>query len=916
MAKNKFKFEVTIGGHAAPVERTIAQLQNKLSQLKSEFENTEINSKRFLQLAGEIRTLESELQNARSTAKSSQQNMMDLASSLAVVGGSVASVVSHYASLINASRELENSKRKLVAASKLQGTSFEFLAKTSIEIQNAYQLNTQSANEFTIAVSKLASKAGDVGKTKQAIKSLLDLGAAQGLNAEQALVAINQALLGIDEGTDKLFQKNPMDLYKEYSKQIGVSAEKMSDAQKAQAILSALISQGSKVAGEYGSMMNTTAGRQQVFNNKLQEFSAKIGKEADSAFGNVLKALTPVLDSMNQLPSSLTATVVAFTAFSVATRAALTGLAMFNATIAASPIGTIAVAVGGLAALFQFLSSQTDKASESNRKLESQLNRAKKQLKEFGDVSKQVAADIQKESEKNKKSYEDWIEEVVKLEREIKKLKGIDVDKEIAQAELESVNQQISANEKRLSKFRNNKLYREKIVSIRKTTGQSEITDIDVENELATEANDLKKRREVLTRVLTKIDEKKRLESVKKSGRGGDESIEDEIARQKQRTLESEKKILELQPNQIAQRERIKQIEREILEIKLEQVRLDAMKGKSESEIARIKPLLDANEQYQRDLLTYQQQLDDLNVNTGNEKDDEFNARFQMEQAQRRLANSRLAREKALRDSERGVEIGSRIGGSAGEVINMMLEFNSEAARIERERKEESIRIERERLNEIKAMNEQEYSERLSRIQRALNEGQITQAEANQRFLDAEKKRSKEVEEIKRKEIDLDREQQRLRAQHHAAATAVIIANTALQFAAEYVLQYLRQTGDVFGSLVIAAGITAISGVVSSQLQGMIQQPSFASGAMFDKPTSLPFGAVVGDGRKAGSPVDMEVILNAVQLAEFGRVYMARNRMGKMVNVTIPVTVNVQTKASQYDVVLAYEESFKSVVQT
>ncbi len=914
MAKNQLKFGVTLTGDATQVEKTISQLQAKLSQLKKEFDNSKIDSKEFQRLAGEMRELQLEIQKAQTSANASGRSMMDLAANLAVVSGSVAAVVSHYAALINASRELENSKRKLVAAAKLQGTSFEFLAKTSLQTQNAYQLNTQQANEFTIAVSKLAAKAGDVGKTGQAIKSLLDLAAAQGLNAEQALVAMNQALLGIDEGTDKLFQKNPMDLYKEYGKQIGVSAEKMTDAQKAQAILSALITQGSKVAGEYGNMMNTTAGQQQVFNNKLQEFNAKIGKEADVAFGNVLKVLAPLLDMINQLPSSLTATVAAFAVFAGAARAALAGLAMFNAAIAASPIGSIALAVGGLAALFQFLSSQTDKASESSKNLESQLNSAKKQLKQFGDVSKQVSADIQKESDKNKKSYENWIEEVVKLEREIKKLKGTDLDKEIAQAELTSVNQQLSANDKRLRKFRNNKQYRDQIVSLRKATGQSDLTDIDVENVLLSEGNDLKKRREVLTQFLTKLDEKKRLELAKKTSDGDGESIDGEITRQKQSALELEKKILELQPNQVAQRERIKQIEREILDVKLKQARLDAIKGKSESEISQLNPTLDRIEQYQRDLLTYQQLVDDLNAKTGNEKDDEFNAQFQRDQGQRRLENARLAREKAVRASERGVEMGSRLGGSVAEVINSMLEFNSEAARIERERKEESIRIERERLDEIKAMNEEEYADSLSRIQSALNDNQISQAEANQRFIEAEKKRSKEAEEIKRKEIELDREQQRLRAQNHAASTAVIIANASLQFAAEYVLAYLKNTGDFIGSLVIATGITAISAILSSQLQGMIQQPSFASGAMFDKPTKLPFGAVVGDGQRAGSPVDMEVILNAVQLAEFGRAYSNRNK-GKMLNVNIPVSVNVETKASQYDVVLAYEQSFKSVVE-
>mgnify|MGYP005836800487 CR=1 FL=1 len=216
----------------------------------------------------------------------------------------------------------------------------------------------------------------------------------------------------------------------------------------------------------------------------------------------------------------------------------------------------------------------------------------------------------------------------------------------------------------------------------------------------------------------------------------------------------------------------------------------------------------------------------------------------------------------------------------------------------------------------IPALNasSQEYSNALSSIQNALNNNQISQAEANERFLKAEKKRSKESEDIKRKEIELDKEQQRLRAQNSASSTAAIIANTAIQFAAEYVLVYLKSTGDPFSSLIVAPGISAITGVLLSQLQGMIQQPSFATGAIFNEPTLLPFGARVGDGKKSGSPVDMEALLNTVQLAEFGRRYSEKNSKNT-INLSIPVSVNAQTQASQYDIVLAYEDSFKSVVE-
>jgi len=114
-------------------------------------------------------------------------------------------------------QQLSSSGRQLEATSKLTGVSLGFLKKTSEESKSAFQLSTIEANKFTIELTKLGQKAGDTQKVSQSIGALLDLGAAQGLDTTETLNAIKQAVLGIDEGTDKLFQKNPTVLYDVFS---------------------------------------------------------------------------------------------------------------------------------------------------------------------------------------------------------------------------------------------------------------------------------------------------------------------------------------------------------------------------------------------------------------------------------------------------------------------------------------------------------------------------------------------------------------------------------------------------------------------------------------------------------------------------------------------------------------------------
>ena len=154
------------------------------------------------------------------------------------------------ADLNNAANELVTSQRKLQAAAKLTGVDFDNLQETSDETKAAFALTKKDSNELTVSLTKLTQKAGDVSKTSLAIRRLLDLGAAQGNNVEQTLLAIDQAILGIDDGTDKLFQKNPSVLYKEYADLIGTTAGKLTDQQKAQALLNAVMESGLKVQGE------------------------------------------------------------------------------------------------------------------------------------------------------------------------------------------------------------------------------------------------------------------------------------------------------------------------------------------------------------------------------------------------------------------------------------------------------------------------------------------------------------------------------------------------------------------------------------------------------------------------------------------------------------------------------------------
>ena len=197
-----------------------------------------------------------------------------------------------------------SSTRQLEATSRLTGANLDVLRSTSGNLQSQFSLNANQANSLTIELTKLGQKAGDVSKVQESVSALLDLGAGQGLNLEQTLVAVKQAVLGIDEGTDKLFQKNPIVLYEEYGQKIGKTVGKMTDQEKSQALLNALLESGGKLTGQYSEYLNTAAGKQQLLNTRLEQAKITLGQQLNPAMLKLLDIANGLVRSFSQTDSS------------------------------------------------------------------------------------------------------------------------------------------------------------------------------------------------------------------------------------------------------------------------------------------------------------------------------------------------------------------------------------------------------------------------------------------------------------------------------------------------------------------------------------------------------------------------------------------------------------------------------------
>lgn len=209
---------------------------------------------------------------------------------------------------IDAADRYDAALQKLEGTARLTGVQLEFLQETSKAAEESFRLSTPVANDLTTEVVKLTQKAGDLNATSDALRSFLDIGAARGLSAAQTLEAIGQAVLGIDEGTDKLFNKNPSAIYAEYAEKIGTSAAKLTDQQKAQALLDATLSGGERVRGEYLKYLESARGQAEQAATEQERYAAAAGKAlqptrelANQLKTRLLEALLPVAEALGQI---------------------------------------------------------------------------------------------------------------------------------------------------------------------------------------------------------------------------------------------------------------------------------------------------------------------------------------------------------------------------------------------------------------------------------------------------------------------------------------------------------------------------------------------------------------------------------------------------------------------------------------
>lgn len=213
--------------------------------------------------------------------KSLGTEAMDLLNNKLIQGVGLVGMMAGMNKAFEAADTFRVALQKLEGTAKITGVPLDYLTGIAENAEKQFGLSKAQASDFAVEMAKLASKAGDVGKAGPALQSFLDIGAARGLTAAETLTKVKQAILGVDEGTDALFNANPSVLYAQFAAAIGTTAGKLTDQQKAQALLTAATIDGTKVQGTYAEYLASTAGQLEIARNKTESAYATLGMAVD-----------------------------------------------------------------------------------------------------------------------------------------------------------------------------------------------------------------------------------------------------------------------------------------------------------------------------------------------------------------------------------------------------------------------------------------------------------------------------------------------------------------------------------------------------------------------------------------------------------------------------------------------------------
>lgn len=152
---------------------------------------------------------------------------------------------------IQRTKDLERSNRLLASSATEAGLAYSKLVEQNRLFAESAGLTERAAASTTARIAQLAVNSGDASlqRIQQLTKAFADLGAARGIDSSQLQDLIGTILSGQDEGLNRLGIADPGKLQAEYAKQLGKTTEALTQQEKVQAAVNAVLEKAATFTG-------------------------------------------------------------------------------------------------------------------------------------------------------------------------------------------------------------------------------------------------------------------------------------------------------------------------------------------------------------------------------------------------------------------------------------------------------------------------------------------------------------------------------------------------------------------------------------------------------------------------------------------------------------------------------------------
>ena len=149
----------------------------------------------------------------------------------AIIG---AAVIKTSNDIVQAGKSGEGSLQQLISASKQAEVALDKMNAKTGEFARLTSQSDVAARSSYASIVEFSKQAGRIDQVDKLSSGLANLFAAKNISPDKMLDMLSQLKTGQDEVFDRLAGANPSKFYDEYARSIGTTAEKLTDAQKAQ----------------------------------------------------------------------------------------------------------------------------------------------------------------------------------------------------------------------------------------------------------------------------------------------------------------------------------------------------------------------------------------------------------------------------------------------------------------------------------------------------------------------------------------------------------------------------------------------------------------------------------------------------------------------------------------------------------